>query len=141
MSAQDNARIARAIYDAFNDRDFDQGVSLVAKDVRWLNVPLGITFQGPAGYRQYVQGWAAAFPDSKVEITNMIASEEGVVTEFRGRGTHTGPLAGPAGEIPATGRRVDVSFCDVLRFQNGKIVSAHTYYDAATLMRQLGLTS
>ena len=141
MSAQENARIAKVSYEAFNARDFDRAAALVSKDSEWLNVPLGMTLHGQEGYRQVVQGWATAFPDSRIEIGSMIASEEGVVTEFRGRGTHTGPLASPAGEIPATGRSVDIPFCDVLRIKDGKIISAHTYYDAATMMRQLGLIS
>ena len=139
MSAQDNVKIARKNYETFNNRDFDGAVAQAAENIELLNVPLGVTLHGPEGFRQYVQGWATAFPDSRVEVTNIVASEEGVVTEFRGRGTHTGPLSGPTGEIPATGRSVDVPFCDVIQIKNGKISSIHTYYDVATMMGQLGL--
>ena len=139
MSAQDNVKIARKNYETFNNRDFDGAVAQAAEDVELLNVPLGATLHGPEGFRQYVQGWATAFPDSRVEVTNIVASEEGAVIEFRGRGTHTGPLSGPTGEIPATGRSVDIPFCDVIQIKNGKISSIHTYYDVATMMGQLGL--
>ena len=30
-------------------------------------------------------------------------------------------------------------FCDVFQFRNGKIVAGRSYFDAATMMRQLGL--
>jgi steroid delta-isomerase-like uncharacterized protein len=139
MSAQDNVKIARKNYEAFNHRDFDGGVAQAAENIELLNVPLGVTLHGPEGYRQYIQGWATAFSDSQVEVTNIVAGEEGAVIEFRGRGTHTGPLNGPAGEIPATGRSVDIPFCEVMQIKNGKISSIHTYYDAATMMGQLGL--
>ncbi|MEW5959646.1 MAG: ester cyclase [Chloroflexota bacterium] len=139
MSAQENAKIARIVYEKFNSRDFEGAVAYVAANYEGLNVPLGTTLHGPDGFRQFMQGWATAFPDSRVEVTNLVAGEEGVVVEFRGRGTHTGPLIGPTGEIPATGREVNVSFCDVLRIENSKITSIHTYYDAATMMGQLGL--
>ena len=139
MSAQDNVKIARKNYETFNNRDFDGAVAQAAEIIELLNVPLGVTLQGPEGYRQYIQGWATAFSDSQVEVTNIVAGEEGAVIEFRGRGTHTGPLNGPAGEIPATGRSVDIPFCEVMQIKNGKISSIHTYYDAATMMGQLGL--
>jgi len=139
MSAQDNVKIARKNYEAFNNRDFDGGVAQAAENIELLNVPLGVTLHGPEGFRQILEGWATAFPDGRVEVTNIVAGEEGVVIEFRGRGTHTGPLSGPTGEIPATGRSVDVPFCDVMQIKNGKITSLHTYYDAATMMGQLGL--
>lgn len=71
----------------------------------------------------------------------MMAGETGVTTEFRGRGTHTGPLVGPMGEIPPTRRQVDIPFCDVVQIKDGKIVSIHLYYDVATMMGQLGLVS
>jgi steroid delta-isomerase-like uncharacterized protein len=139
MSAQDNVKIARKNYETFNNRDFDGTVAQAAENVELLNVPLGVTLHGPEGFRQSVQGWATAFPDSRVEVTNIVAGEEGAVIEFRGRGTHTGPLNGPAGEIPATGRSVDIPFCEVMQIKNGKITSVHTYFDAATMMGQLGL--
>jgi len=139
MSAQDNARIVMSTYDAYNDRKFDVAVALASEDSEWLNVPLGLSLRGKEGNRQFLQGWATAFPDSRVEVAYTVADEEGVVVEFRGRGTHTGPLASPAGDIPATGRSVDIPFCQVYRLKGGKIVSSHLYFDVATMMGQLGL--
>ena len=139
MSAQDNARMVRSTYDAYNDRAFDRAAALASEGSEWLSVPLGVALRGPEGNRQFLQGWATAFPDSRVEVTHTVADEEGVVVEFRGWGTHTGPLASPAGEIPATGRSIDIPFCQVFRLKGGKIVSSHLYFDAATMMGQLGL--
>lgn len=62
-----------------------------------------------------------------------------MVVEFMGRGTHTGPLHTPTGDVPATGRRVDLPFCDVHRIEDGKITNGRSYFDLATMMRQLGL--
>lgn len=141
MPTQNNANIANSLYEAYNDRDFERGAVLLAENFELLNVPLGVTLRGVDGYRQFVEGWATAFPDSKVEVSQVIASEEGAVIEFRGHGTHTGPLASPAGTIPPTGKQVEVPFCDVMKIKDGKITSLHSYYDSATLMGQLGLLS
>ena len=43
---------------------------------------------------------------------------EGVYT-----GTHTGPLAGPAGVIPATGRSFSLPYVDIFQARDGKFVS------------------
>ena len=138
-SPQDNKVIAQATYEAFNARDLDRATSFDADSMEWVNLPFGATFRGRAGHRQSLENWARGFPDGQVEIRNVIAERDWVVVEFTGRGTHQGPLAGPAGEIAPTGRWVEVPFCDVFQFENGKIVRGRTYFDAATLMRQLGL--
>jgi steroid delta-isomerase-like uncharacterized protein len=138
-SSQDNKVIAQTTYQAFNARDLGLATSFDTDTVEWVNLPFGATFRGRAGHRQYLENWARGFPDGKVEIRNVIAERDWVVVEFTGRGTHQGPLAGPAGEIAPTGRRVEVPFCDVFQFENGRIVRGRTYFDAATLMRQLGL--
>ena len=141
VSAADNAALARKAYDLWNRRDFDGGAALCAPDVEVVNIATGQTFPGPEGVRRYQQSWATAFPDARVEVTHVIAAEDGAVVEFTGRGTHTGPLAGPQGEIPATGRPVEIRFCDVYEIRGGKIARQRTYFDLATLMRQLGLMS
>jgi predicted ester cyclase len=73
------------------------------------------------------------------EIVEVSTGEDLVVVEFVGRGTHDGPLKGPVGEIPPTGRRVEIRFCEVHEIWDGKIVRFRTYFDPATMMRQLGL--
>jgi len=45
----------------------------------------------------------------------------------------------PAGDIPATGKKVDVQFCDVLRIENDRIVQIKSYFDSGTFARQLGV--
>jgi steroid delta-isomerase-like uncharacterized protein len=139
MTAQDNARIARTAYEAYNQKDFDRAAALAAENAQWTNMATGETFYGPEGFRQYLQAWATAFPDSILEITNQVADEDGVATQFTGRGSHAGPLHGPAGVIPPTGRSVEISFCEVMTMQDGKIVRAQLYFDLATMLRQLGL--
>src|SRR5262249_59248377 len=100
MAAKDTRMIAQTLYDAFNTRNFDRGAALIAENETWLNVPTGETFRGPAGYRQYLQGWATAFPDGQMQITNLIEGGSWVVVECIGRGTQSGPLTSPAGQIP-----------------------------------------
>jgi predicted ester cyclase len=74
-----------------------------------------------------------------VEVVNVIAGENGGVAEFIGRGTHTGPLTGPAGTIPPTGRRIEFPLCDVWKVRDGRFAGNRCYYDLLGLLGQLGV--
>ena len=139
LTAQDNATVVRALYEAFNQRNTDKSLSLVTDDVKWMNLPFNVNYSGRAGYREYVENWTQAMPDCKVEVVNVVAGEEWTAVEFIGRGTHTGPLTGPQGTIPATHKKLEMKFCEVLRVRDGQIALAHLYFDAATMLRQFGL--
>jgi hypothetical protein len=57
---------------------------------------------------------------------------------FHARGTNDGSLAG----MPATGQRMDVPFCEVLRFDTeGRCTEGEVYYDQMTILTQLGLVT
>ena len=137
--AVDNASIVRATIEAFNDRDLERGAALIAPDAEFVDVPSGRISRGPDGYKQDMQGWLTAFPDGRIEITNLVSAGDTVVVEYVGRGTNTGPLMTPAGEIPPTGKAGQMALCDISQLKDGKIVAGRSYYDLATLLGQLGL--
>jgi ketosteroid isomerase-like protein len=140
MSAADSLACVSANFDAFNARDLERGGNMLTPSAELLDVPSGQRFVGPDGLRQYWQGWYSAFSDGKVEVVNNHAGEDGtVVTEFIGRGTHDGTLVGPGGQsLPATGRQVDVRFCQVATVRDNKITDARLYWDMMTMLGQLG---
>ena len=138
----DNAAIVRDLYDAFNDHDLDRAAAMVSEDFELVDFAAdGQAFRGPEGFRQWHQIFLTAVPDAKAEVTNVVAAGEGgwVFTEHIGRGTHTGPLVGPSGTIPPTGRKIELPIGELFRVENGKIALIHAYYDGATMMRQLGV--
>ena len=140
MSAQENAALAQKLYQLFNDNQFDEALALAKEDIEVVLVPFGQTFQGHEGFRNFMMGFKTAFPDIAItQVISQIATDEAVVSEFTARGTHSGPLLTPAGEIPPTGRTVDFTVCEVWQMRDGKVTSLHNYQDAASLMRQLGL--
>ena len=142
METQDNAAIVRDLFDAFNDHDPDRAAALVSEDFELMDFAAdGQIFRGPQGLRQWLQIFLTAAPDAKVDFTNVVSAREGgwVFTEHTARGTHTGPLVGPSGTIPPTGRKIELVIVELIRVENGKITLLHAYYDGATLMRQLGV--
>jgi predicted ester cyclase len=56
----------------------------------------------------YSGSFLTAFPDASVEFRNEITSGDTVAFEIAYVGTHTGTLASPVGEVPATGKSVSI---------------------------------
>ena len=137
----DNESLARRLYEAWNERNFDETAAAAAPDGTITIVGPGDTFRGPEGSRQFGAMWADGFPDGAVTVDRVIASGDQVVVEYTGRGTHTGTLATSMGDIPATGRSITLQFCAVMEFQNGKVRRQRTYFDTGSMMAQLGLTA
>lgn len=144
MTPQENAEIARTVLELYNSHQSDPAWlekidPYIAEDCETIDVPTGRTLRGPEGYRQNALFFAEGFPDSKVELTNVFATEDQTVIEFTGRGTNTGPLHLPTGDIPPTGRFSELRFCSVNRVRGGQVVRIHQYYDVLTMLQQLGL--
>jgi steroid delta-isomerase-like uncharacterized protein len=139
VAEQDSAAIGREWFESWNERDFDRGAALFSEDAEIIETPTDERFRGPDGFRQESEKWASALPDGRIEIREVIASPDAAVLENTVRGTHDGPFATPEGEIPPTGRRVELDFCTIVGVENGKIARGRHYFDAATMMQQLGL--
>jgi steroid delta-isomerase-like uncharacterized protein len=133
------ANIARQALEYLNAHDLDAYAALHADDCELIDTATGETFHGTEGARQNMEGWFTPFPDANVETVNLIEGGDWAVIEAIGRGTHTGPLAGPGGEIPPTGKSLALPFCSVVRIADGKIVASRDYYNVAEVMQQLGL--
>jgi steroid delta-isomerase-like uncharacterized protein len=139
MAAPDNEGIARSFYTYWNEREFDRLAELLAEDGEIVLVGSDTRFRGPAGALEFSRMWADGFPDGRVEIDRVISAGDHVVLQFTGRGTQTGALRSPGGEIAATGRSVTLNLCDVHEIRNGKIRSLQSYFDTASLLAQLGV--
>lgn len=137
---QDSESVVRAIFRSINDRDVELGASLVADDCEYLDVPTGQIWTGPEGWREQFNWWIGAFPDGKVEITNLIASGEWVAVEYTGRGTNSGPILTPGGQISPTGRSAEMRFAEIVQVRNGKLVGGRAYWDTGAFTSQLGIT-
>lgn len=101
--------------------------------------PGGVRLTGREAAEEMWSMYNDAFPDNRLEITAIHADDRGGVHEGVATGTHTGPLRGPAGEIPPTGRVAQLSFCGVYEFDEGKITTFNLYFDQVELLTQLGV--
>lgn len=87
-----------------------------------------------AGHQAVLGSFRAAFPDLSIEVQAQLAEGDIVVNHFTMRGTHRGAFQG----VPATGKRIETSGTNMMRFENGKIAETWGIVDAVTMMQQLG---
>jgi steroid delta-isomerase-like uncharacterized protein len=136
---EDSASLIRKLFDAFNAKDLDAIEAIAADDFELIDVASGEKFRGPEGSRRNAEGWFTAFPDVQIELLNVVASGDWAFTEAVGRGTHSGTMHTPMGEVGPTGKHIEVHFSSIIKARDGKIVEGRDYYDAMTFATQLGL--
>ncbi len=135
MSDQDNLRLARESFDAWNKHDPERYVELLDEKHVFESDTIPAPLTGREAGRQFMQVYVSAFPDLRFDIDQMLASGEFVVTRWTATGTQRGQLMG----IAPTNRRTTTHGCTVVEIKNGKFVHAWTYWDTGHLLRQLGV--
>jgi steroid delta-isomerase-like uncharacterized protein len=138
MSELDAASLLREVFDALNAHDLDRVAAVADERFEFVDVGGAEEIHGRDEWRAYCGRFVKAFPDLSQEVTNLLAAGESAFAEAIARGTHTGPLETPDGDVPPTGRRIEVRFSVVARAAGGLLVDGREYYDSATLLTQLG---
>jgi len=121
-----------------NDRGKSAARALNASNIRF-QAPGGVRLEGREAVASYNEAWLNGFPDAWMTVENELVSGPWVVQECIFEGTHTGPFEGPAGAIPATGRKVVGKCVQIGRYENGLATDVRLYYDQMELITQLGL--
>ncbi len=134
-------KIVRQFHESWDLRDPERGAAVIAEDCHFEDVARGELLSGPEGYIRDYHRWREAFPDGELDITRVIVQGDWAVVEFVNRGTQTGPLHSSLGVFPASGRRMEVRYCSVMRVAGGMVVEGRDYYDSASIAKQLGLVS
>ena len=88
-----------------------------------------------AEFKEMVKGLLAAFPDLRFTIEDQVIAGEKVMTRWTAEGTNTGSL----GDIPPTGKRVQVTGLILDRVVGDKVVERWEQWDQMGMMQQLGL--
>ena len=134
----DTKEIGAKWVDAFNAHD-EAAIREQNADDIVFEAPGDIRLEGNDASTGYAMGWLNAFPDAQLRAASTFVDGDTVVQEFTFEGTHEGTLSGPAGDIPATNRRLTGRGVQILRVDNGKVADARLYYDQVQVMMQLGL--
>ena len=134
----DTKEVGAKWVDAFNAHDEAAIREQNADDVVF-EAPGEVRLEGNDASTGYAMAWLNAFPDARLKVSSTFVDGDTVVQEFTFEGTHEGTLSGPAGDIPATNRRLAGRGVQILRVDNGKVADARLYYDQVQVMTQLGL--
>jgi predicted ester cyclase len=95
MAEKDNIEFAQEQIAALNARDLDSYLSRIDESYTGES-EMGGSVRGREGVRQYLETILRAFPDLKLEIEEIVASGDTVVTQFQMTATHRGAYAGIA---------------------------------------------
>ena len=134
MSPEQNKAVLHRIVDeAFNQRKLDVLDELVADDFVGHHLPPGLP-AGREGLKAFMNGFFTAFPDIHFTFEDEVA--EGGKVAGRGHfvGTHQAEFMG----IAPTGKRIDVKFHDIWRFEDGRFAEYWGQADTLTMLQQLG---
>jgi steroid delta-isomerase-like uncharacterized protein len=134
MSAEDNKSLVRRVYEEIiNKGNLNLADEAFASDYVYRS-PGSPELRGPEGFKQLVTMYRNAFPDLHLDLDNLIAEGDTVVSRWTGRGTHNGELMG----IPPTGKQVTVTGVVISRFAGGKAVEDWELIDSLGMLQQLG---
>ena len=136
-----NMELMQTLDDAWNAQDLDTFSQRHKDDVvvRWPGKP---PTHGIVDHRQESLEFFTAFPDQHLDnrpYRVFFASGDWTCSIARFRGTFSGPMKGPDGDIAPTGQKFDVEFCTVARWDDGQIVEENLFYDLVTFMKQIGV--
>lgn len=121
-----------------NDGDFETTMQTFARP-RYELIGTGEVFDGEAAVRGYFAATREAFPDQRNRLTALYHGVDAVMVEMVLEGTHTGRLRG----LPPTGRAFSCQMSATFVFDPGgdRIICERVYFDAGTILRQLGLAT
>jgi steroid delta-isomerase-like uncharacterized protein len=122
---------------AWSSHNTEELLTLFTDDCVYEDVTFGVVNRGKEELRAFADGVFAGVPDFKIEVTAQFASGTWASMEWVMSGTHKGDFPG----MPATGKRFSTRGVTVLELDAGKIRRNADYWDAAGVMRQVGLLS
>jgi ketosteroid isomerase-like protein len=94
--SEENVEIARRAVEAFNEGDVEGSIADLAPEFEYVatgRVPgaEGV-YRGPEGWRRFLELFWGEFDEARIEIRDLVASDDHVVwaATFRGRGKQSG---------------------------------------------------
>jgi carboxymethylenebutenolidase len=145
MSAKPASNIG-AVFDEhvaaeFVDMDLDATMATMTSDPYVNHVPVMTGGVGAEGVRRFYGDHFIGHWPQDVEITpvSRTVGEDQVVDELVLSFTHDIEMDQLLPGVAPTGRRVQLAFCVVVGFEDGKVAHEHIYWDQASLLVQVGL--
>ena len=125
----------------FVDMDLDATMATMTDDPYVNHVPVMTGGVGVEGVRQfYGDHFIGRWPkDIAITPVSRTVGENQVVDELVLTFTHDIEMPQLLPGVAPTGRHVQLAFCVVVGFADGKVAHEHIYWDQASLLVQVGL--
>jgi steroid delta-isomerase-like uncharacterized protein len=131
----DHATTLRCSYERINAGDLDRFAELFADDYVEHDDVTGMP-PTKEGTLEFFRALLTAFPDLRMDVEDLIASEDKGVARVKATATHQGEFMG----IPPTGKAVEIQLIDITRFDDAGLACEHWgVADMLSLMQQLGV--
>jgi steroid delta-isomerase-like uncharacterized protein len=126
--------IVREHMESENRHEYDVTIATF-EHPRYELIGTGDVYDGPEEVARYFEETRTAFPDQENELIALHHADDAVLVEAWVRGTHLGPYRG----LPPTGRKWEMRFVAVFVFEDDRLMCERVYFDANTVLRQLGI--
>jgi len=125
----------------FGARSADHALETMTADPYVLNVPLMVGGRGRQGVHDYYANhFVSQFPpDIELVPVSRTIGQDQLVDEMIMRFTHTIRVDWLLPGIAPTGKRVELPFVAIIKFDGDKIAHEHLYWDQASVLVQVGL--
>ena len=125
----------------FGAKSADQAVATMSADAYVNLIPLMIGARGRDRVRDfYEKHFVSQYPpDIEIIPVSRTIGQGQVVDELMMRFTHSIRLDWLLPGIPPTGKRVEIPFVAIVKFEGEKIAHEHLYWDQASVLVQIGL--
>lgn len=131
----DTAQLHRRFYEAFTQHDFDTMSPMVAEEIDYCDLSLGITFTRGPQFMEYYGSWFGAFPDAGVDRCTYWGFGNASLCRGRFYGTNTGKLGG----ADPTNKPISVPFFEIFHWnEKGQIIRGEAMYEGFLVAQQLG---
>jgi predicted ester cyclase len=131
----DNVRVVTAMTEAINNRDLAALDAFVSQNVvRHSAATPGVVVTSLDDFRVFLETDFATIPDSVQTIDIIFGSGDFVSVRARYAGTQTGPM----GPFPESGKKLELPYMGILRFEDGKIAEIWVEWDNLHALTQLG---
>jgi steroid delta-isomerase-like uncharacterized protein len=128
-------QLVEDLLEAWNAHDTGRITTFYAPHYEGVDVGEAEPQRGPQAISRSVDRYLRAFPDLRLVEEDVVVQGDRAVVVWTAHGTHGGKLM----HIPPTGRKIAVRGISVLTIENGKITHGLYVWDAAGLLRTIGL--
>jgi steroid delta-isomerase-like uncharacterized protein len=126
--------IVREHMESENEQEFDRTMATFHHP-RYELIATNQVHDGEEAVARYFEETRRAFPDQRNELIALHHSDDAVIVEINVKGTHNGSYRG----LPPTGRSFTCRGTALFIFEEDRLVCERAYFDAGTILRQLGI--